>query len=346
MYYIKIYDKNYTPITELYEIKKLEIKQVMSDISEASFVLYFQEISLDRSYIKKFNKIKIYKQKWKIESLLFDWFIRGFEWDNIFIKINLESNERLLEKRKIRQDFIFSWVQISSILTQIMNHINSIYTTSITLNFIWSSIIPSSDLVFKIWDNVLSILWDLASLWFDFYIENNILKFGKNIWIDRTSGLNFLQYSYDVREMWNNSIQHMQFVSDGLDISNGVISTDDGSIDTDTTSINEFWLLEDTVSFGWAEYLVDNKDDYIEFNFDVISKNFLEVGIGDVVSVYYYSWNNEIANFSWSSKVIEKNLSVGKIQKITFKLSQSRRKTKNILDEIFILKNKVQKLEL
>lgn len=346
MYYIKIYDKSYNQLTELYDVKELKIKQVISDISEASFVLYFQEVQIERSYLKKFNKVKIYKQKWKIESVLFDGFIRGFEWNHTSIKINLESNERLLEKRKIRQDFTFSWVQISSILTQIMNHINSIYATSITLNFMWTSIIPSSDLEFKIWDSVFSILWDLANLGFDFYIENNILKFWKNIWIDRTSGIHFLQYSYDVREMWNNSIQHMQFVSDGLDIANGVISIDDGSVDLDTASINEFWLLEDTVSFGWVEYLADNKDDYIEFNFDVISKNFLEAWIGDVVWVYYYSWNNEIANFSWSSKVIEKKLSVWQLESITFKLSQSRRKTKNILDEIFILKNKVQKLEL
>jgi hypothetical protein len=72
MYFAKIYDKDYIPITQIFNFVELEIKQVISDISEASFSYYFAENDIKKEYFVKYNKIRIYKQIEKVETLIFD----------------------------------------------------------------------------------------------------------------------------------------------------------------------------------------------------------------------------------------------------------------------------------
>jgi hypothetical protein len=114
----------------------------------------------------------------------------------------------------------------------------------------------------------------------------------------------------------------------------------------DTESIVEFWRIEESFT-SWiaSEILEERKTSTKELSIDTILTDFFVCNIWDLVKVYINT-NNDIMNFNWALKVIEKNFTSWWINKITLKLNTWKVKSLNVKEFLQDLNTRVRNLEL
>lgn len=350
MYKIYIYDLTNTVIAQIDEVLDVEVSKKINDVSTASFGVYHTNEFCKRDILKEYRRCKINLQDWNIEKTLFDGVIRGIEANLDATSIKCESFEHYFDRRILQNTYTYTWATIDAILTAILNDINTIYNTNITLDC-W--ITTTTSKTYNKGETFLKVLKDLAGLWYEFIVDNMVLKFKQTIWIDRTSGENFVEYRYDINEPDFRSIDSIKMTTDWKEFANGVLwkSGTNYTYLNDATSISEFWLIQTTLTNSWDQatetqtYLDDHKISISEFDVWAITQNFFEADLGDLVAVYVFVWN-DILFFDWSMKVVQKSYKWWDLQDIKFILSKGTMTSKNIIDRIAEIGQRVKTLEL
>lgn len=349
MYIAYIYNLAWEVIAQIDEILDFECVLKINNVSTASFGLYHTNEYCKRQYLKEYSRVKINIQNWNEEKTLFDWVIRGIEADLTKTSIKCESFEHYFDRRLLDQDYTMT-DYVHNILWEILVDINAKYATNITLD---CGILTTTTKEYKRGESYLKVLQDMAGNGYEFGIVDKVLYFKETIGIDRTSWPDFVQYKYDINEPDDRSIDNVKMTVDGKDLANGVLAKANAGYTylQDATSKAEYWLLEASFSNSGDDatasqtYLDDHKDSLVEFDVDVISQSFFEADLWDLVSVYIYV-GNDILFFDWSQKVIEKKYTAGDLPKIQFKLGISTVKSKDIIEQIVDIQQRLKSIEM
>lgn len=349
MYIAYIYDINDTIVAQIDEILDFEVTNKINGISTASWSLYHTNEYCTREYVKEYRRVKINLKQWNTEKTMFDWVIRWFDADITKTTIKCESFEHYFERRLLGQDYTLN-DSINNILTDILVDINNTFQTNIVLDCL---VLVTTSKEYKRGETYLKVLQDMAGLWYEFLIIEKILYFKETVGIDRTTGVDFLQYKYDINEPDDRSIDNVKMSVDGKDLANGVLAKSDTGYTylQDATSITEFWLLEASFSNSWDDangsqtYLDDHKASLSEFDVNVISQDFFEVWLWDLVSVYIFV-GNDILFFDGSMKVIQKKYTAWDLPKIQYKLWVSIVKSKDFIEQFVEIQQRVKTIEL
>lgn len=351
MYIAYIYNQSGAIIAQVEEILDIEIQKKLNDISTASFALYQSNDYCKRDFLKEYRRVKLTQQIWNIEKTMFDWVIRWFDADLDKTTIKLESFEHLLSRRLLHQDFNFTSQTFDYILQTMLDHINWIYQTNITLD---CGITDLTTKDYKKAETFLKTLQDLAGNWYEFVVDDLVLKFKQTIWIDRTTIWDdFVEYRFDINEPDDRSIDKIKMTVDWKELASWVIwkSWSNYSILSDPTSIWEFWLVESSFTNSWDEtnatqsYLDDHKESLSEFDVSAIANDFFEADLWDLVAVYIYVWN-DLMFYDGSMKVVQKRYTWGDLPKIDFTLWKTKVQSKDILEQIVDVQSRLKTLEL
>ena len=342
MFVIYINDHLWNKKTQIFEINKLEIRQKLNDISSASFEVSNTAKTNSYSNFKEFNEIKIYKIENNDEKLIFDWIIRSVEADLYKTKVILNDKIFLFKNKILYTDKSYTNTQIKSILIDVLDVINSRYDTRITLS---SDILDQVTKTYKKWQTFFDILKDLALNWYEFKIKNNILYFLNSIWEDKSSWVNFVEFSYDIQFPWSRTIDTARLEYDSENISNAVISKDTWNSE-DLPSINNFWRLEKYfISWDKDTLLSDRKESIRELEITPVAHDFFVANLWDIVKVFIDAWN-DIMQFDSNLKIVEKEFRSWELNKVKIKLSKWNVKTLNLIETIADLKNRTKTLEI
>lgn len=350
MYIAYIYDLSNNVFAQIENILDLEITKKINDVSTASFGVYQDDPYCKREFLKEYRRVKINMLVWNEEKTMFDGVIRWFDADLQKTSVKLESFEHLLDRRLLHQDYTFTDQSIQTILSTILWDINTRYQTNITLD---CGITTLTSKAYKKAETFLKVLKDLAWNGFEFIIDWFSLKFKETIWVDKSTGENFVEYRYDINEPDDRSINSVKMVVDGKELANGVIwkSWSNFTEDDDATSIAEFGLIEWSFTTSWDDatttqsYLDDHKNSLSEYEIETISNDFFEADLWDLVSVYVYVWN-DIMFFDGSMKVIQKIFVAGDLARIQYTLWKTKIQSKSFIDEIIEIQERVKTLEL
>lgn len=350
MYIAYIYDLDNNVIAQIVEVLDLETTKKINDVSTASFSLFHTNAYCTREYIKEYRRVKInILVSWNTEQTIFDGVIRWFESDLTKVSIKCESFEHYLDRRIMNQDYTMTNT-VHNILSLILTDLNTNYATNITLD---CDIVAVTSKEYKRWESYLKVLQDMAENGYEFLIIDKVLYFKTSIGIDRTTGDDFVEYRYDINEPDDRSINGVQMSTDGYDLANGVVGKAwvNYTYLSDTASKAEFWLIETSFSNSWDDatasqnFLDEHKESLSEFNINAVTQDFFEADLWDTVSVYIYV-GNDIMFFDGSMKIVEKEYRAWDLPKISFKLSVSTVKSKNILEQLIEVQSRLKTLEM
>lgn len=350
MFIAYIYDINNEVIAQVEEVLDVDIQKKLNDVWTASFSLYHTNEYCKRQYLKEYRRVVINKKEWNTEKSMFDGVIRWFEADLEKTSIKLETFEHYFERRILHDNFTFSSQTIDNILTTLLNDINIRYNTRISLDC-WISQITNKE--YKKWETFLKVLQDLSDLWYEFVIENMILKFKNTIWENKTTWENFIEYKYDINEPDDRSIDGVKVLIDGKELANWVIwkSWSDYTTLSDATSIWEFGLIETSFTTSWDDanstqsFLDDHKESLTEYQVDARSDDFFETSLWDMVKVFVFVWN-DIMFLDWEMKVIWKQYTGGDLPQIKVFLWNTKIKSKTIIDQMVEMQKQIKTLLL
>jgi len=350
MFIAYIYDLSDTLIAQVDEILDFETTKKINDVSTASFALFHTNPYCTRAYLKEYRRVKINMLVDSIEKTMFDGVIRGFEANLVKTTIRCESFEHYFDRRLLATDQSFVSQSVNTIIQWLLTTINGAYNSGITLD---CGITTLTSKQYKRGESFLKVLKDLAENGFEFTIIDKVLIFKNTIGIDRTTGDNFVEYRYDINEPDDRSIDNVKMTVDGKELANGVLWKADTAYTytSDAPSIADFGLLEASFSTSWDDtatsqsYLDDHKVSLSEFDVDTNTNDFFQTDLGDLVSVYIYV-GNDVMFFDGSMKVIEKSYTSGDLARINFKLWVSVVKSKDIIEQIGDVQNRLKTLEM
>jgi len=350
MYIIYLYNSSNEVIAQVEEILDLNINLKLNNIWSGSFWLYHNSQYCKREYLKKFKKIKIVLQENFDEKVMFEWVIRWFWIDLEKTTIQFSSFEYLFDRRLIYSDKTYTTQSIDYILSDILDDINTRYNTGISLD---CDITTTTSKTYKKWQSFYSIIKDLALNGYEYIINDWVLVFKESIWTDRTSWDEFVEYKYNIDEPDDRSINSLSVIEDWKGLSNGIIwkSWSNYSEQTDITSISENWLIESSITNNWdiitgvSSFLETHKDWIVEYSLGIVSNDFFEVGIWDLVKVYIYVWN-DMMFFDWEMEIVEKKYKSWDLPTINFKLNITKAQDKDIIDEVKEIQERLKIIEL
>lgn len=350
MFIAYIYDLSNTLIAQVDEVLDFETTKKINDVSTASFALFHTNPYCTRAYMKEYRRIKINMLVGNTEKTMFDGVIRGFEANLVKTTIRCESFEHYFDRRLLSGDYSFVNQSINTIIQGLLTNLNGAYNSGITLD---CGITTLTSKEYKRGESFLKVLKDLAENGYEFSIIDKVLIFKTTIGIDRTTGDNFVEYRYDINEPDDRSIDNVKMTVDGKDLANAVLGKADTAYNfvSDAPSIAEFGMLEASFSTSWDDtatsqsYLDDHKVSLSEFDVDTNNQDFFQADLGDIVSVYIYV-GNDVMFFDGSMKVIEKSFASGDLARINFKLWVSVVRSKDIIEQIWDVQNRLKTLEL
>lgn len=341
MYVIYIRDHLWNLITQLFELSSFDIKLKLNDISTAIFTISNSNPNCNYENFKEFNRVMISKIINNTEEVMFDWVIRWITTDLNETKITLNSREFLLKKKILFIDKLYTNQSISSILADIVSHINSRDAWFINLNCNIEALVSRE---YKKKKNLLDILKDLVWDIYEFNFINNTLTFSETIWEDKSSWENIVLFEFDINTPESRTIRKAEVDYDSDNIANSIIWEDweDESIE----SIWEFWRIEEWFN-NWnkIDLLNERKDSIRELTIEPLEDDFFICNIWDIVKTYIEVWN-DIIYYNWWLKVIEKSFKTWALNTISIKLNTWKVRSLSLLETISNLKSRVTTLEI
>lgn len=341
MYAIYINDHLWNSITQIFELSSLEIKLKLNDISTAILTLPTTSENCKYEYFKEYNKIKIALVEQNSEKIMFEGVVRWVSSNLTETKITLNCENFLLKKKVLYVDKVYSNQSISSILNDIVNHINSRDTWFVTLNCNIANLVTKD---YKKKKNFLDILKDLAWDIYEFSFKNNILTFSQTIWEDKSSWSNIVLFEFDINTPESRTIRSAEVDYDSDNIANAVLWEDWESESVE--SISDFGRIEEWFS-NWisADLVNERKNSIKELSIEPMTDNFFICNLWDVVKTYIEIWS-DIMSYNSSLKVIEKSYKTWNLNTINIKLNTWKVKSLSLLETIGNLKTRVSSLEL
>lgn len=342
MFVIYINNILWENISQIFEVNNLEVKLKLNDISTASFEV--SNLYVENNYVnfKEFNEVTIYKIENNLEKLMFSWIIRSVEADLFKTKVILNDKIFLLKNKLLYSDKTYENISINSILTEILNEINSRYDSWIILETNATELVTKS---YRKWQTYFDVLKDLALNWYEFEVKDNKLYFKESIWIDRISWAEFVEFSYDIKFPWSRTIDTAKMEYDSDNIASVILQKDTWeSVNTESTL--EFWRNEKYFTSWDKDILLEERKWSVkEYEITPIAHDFFVANLWDTVKVFIDA-GNDIIYFNGWLKVIEKNYKSWELDKVSIRLSTWSVKTLNLIETIQDLRNRTRNLEI
>jgi len=350
---IKIYEN--TGTTLLAEFTKIISANIVEKISATSnwfFEIPANDASISATNLKEFNVIELYTDQ---EEFLFKWFISGLEVSTWNVKVVFSDQNSIWKNKLVYTDKNYTaTTTISSILSGLLWEINARFGTGYTLQTSVTDTI-TEEVNFSRWETFFNVLTTLAKLWYEFVTRNSKLEFNVNIWDDKTNPANpnYFKYEYNVLDPFNNNVENVNAIINSKNIANALVwkAGSDYAEVQDNTSITEFGRIEKTLVADWdvtnyvTNQLAELKDSIKELTIIPQIKSYNELWLWDLVDSEIV-WENNLINFNWTVKVLEKKYTVSEGESFEFKLSPVNVITRNFVNEFIELQDKVQKILL
>lgn len=339
-------------INQIHDITDLSIENKLNDIWSASFSIWITNQANNYDVLQEFNQIEIYKQVWSTEKKMFEWVIKWALANNNITTIYAKDYNYLLQSKFIYANKSYSWETPEFIISDILTEINARYDTHIILDCGITDILP--DKTYNEWQDFLTIIKDISDSWYEFKVENKILKFKAIVWSDKSiPGGNYFEYSFDKDNIDARNISNPTSEYNADNIANQVKLKDGTSTfnDSDSGSILQYWSVEKILTSSWwntqtiNELLMERKNSVKEISFIPKSKDFFEVDLWDIIKVYINS-PNPLNYYLWTAKIIEKSYKSWNISQIDVKVSISKVKTLSFLEKFQKLDSRVKNIEI
>lgn len=351
MYIAYIKKPNWDNITQLHDITDVKVNIKLNETWSWSFYIAYDNPWNTLEVLQEFNRCIVYKQlNTGIEKLLIEWYMKAPEADTEWTTVFLWDMNDFFKTKFVWSAKSYSWKTLDFILTDILADINWRFATWLTLDCWVADIIPNKS--YSAWEDLLNIFQDLADSGYEFKVENNVLIFKSNIWIDRSiSWENYLEYYFDKDDSDSRTIDNPKTTFNSENIANYIKVKNGWSLvtDSDPTSITKFWSVERFFPSSWSDALSvswilnERKDSVREIEFIPISQDFFEVDISDTVRVIINS-KNILNNYDGTVKILEKKYDSWELEKISIKVSTTKVKTFTLLEQISKIKER-QKLQ-
>lgn len=249
-HYIKIYDKDYNPLTTLFigdtdiDYNSLSYSSKVNGVGEASFTVRIDNNKITSSTIKHYNKIEIYEDD--LNNIKWSGVIVSFTVSLNTVKVSCYSLLHMLEKR-ITADGIEIFKTGGEIATDLLNYANSEEDTGIIAGTLDCP--TSADLTFTR-ASVLSALGTTSDSTDGQYIVgvDRKLHFRSKVGNDYSNSIIF---KYDINQIELSNILKFQVDDSGTKIISRTYGKAEDLVTTQTNSDlkDEFGLLEDYQSF-------------------------------------------------------------------------------------------------
>jgi len=283
------------------------------------------------SWLKEYRRIELVEtEEWE-DTILFSWYIHELIPNQNAIRI-IGRCYKAYFKRKTTITLNYSSTAIETIANNILATINS--WTSSLWDFLesWSLEIGSlgantTDLQSEPWDSVYWVFEELF-WWISYYwkVNNNwVLVADEILWLDKTSGTNYIELVYNQKAPESNNIIDISN-NNFWSITNYVFWKDDyyTDISQDTASQLEYWLLQEGKRFR-TTWLQANTDAYIDIyknpqktinlKLDYTDPNIQNIDIWDKVALRIEEVNDYL-NTETETFVLKQKITIEDQQKI------------------------------
>ncbi len=345
MYIVYIYNKNKQLLTQWFWATKVNIKMKINDISTCSFSVANQdhrsENIIKYDFLKEGNIFDMYKmQNWK-EKRIFYGVFTGAKVGIGYCDVFCADFCYLLNKKEMFVDQKYTEKNISEILVEIQNHINN--RDANFIKNIETDVTETTNISFKKGKSIFSILKTIAGTTYEFDFVDNILYFKKSLGKNKSKGKDIVLFEYNIFSPESNSIGDVIVQYDMKDLFNRLkVNNDDVK---DMQSIQQYGVLEKYFSKWEAQTLLaEKKDSMKEFKIVMNKNDFFLCDVGDIVQVFI-NGGNEILQFSWPLKVVEKTLQSWDLEKIIIKVNNGKKRSKDLVETLSDIKKDVEELK-
>lgn len=330
---------------------KLKYTELLNWIWKGSFEMSIENWNIKYDYLKSNNRLIFIDNNNKIlfSGVLYEIIPTFVKNTYYFQNLIWIFNDKLLYS-----DTTYTTQSIDFILNDILSTVNAREDTYITLDC-W--ITDTVTKPYKKLDTIYSMIEDLLLNKYEFTVKAKLtwitasfeLVVKDTIWIDRTLvDNNYIQYKYDLDDWAKRNINQIEWDLDIRNTGNAIIWNEGASYEEqqDNTSITAIWRIERKFRTSWdlvwetTAYLLERKDIINSIDIVPLENNYLKVDIWDKVRIIT-SWNKYLELDTWI-KVIWKTYELWDLIKVWLKLSNTKLKRVNFIDEInkLITKNK------
>ncbi len=347
-----LYDKENNVNWQILEFEGFSVDSVkLNKEGSAKFKTSLTQQFVNSEFIKLNRRVVLKQSLEWVEKTLFDWIIKGRDVDFKTIELQLWDRIFAFQNKVLYSNYSYTNETIDNILQEQLDAINARENTFISLDCWISQQITKT---YNKGDTFLSILKDIAELWFEFVVEDMVLKFKENVWTDRTwIWNNFLEFRYDLSEpternidSWKNSVSISSFC-------NAVIFKDNASSseEEDATSISIHWRVENSVSNSGSTnetaswYIEQRKEQTNEVSFKLETSDFFAWNLGDIVKIYIQT-GSDLFQFDGTSKIVSKSFTSWDLNEVSFWLSASSVQSPDMVEYFRKLQERIKLLEM
>jgi len=344
MIIVYIYDHQWNPLTQVFDVQRFECTQTLNSYDQSTFA--FQSNHQDNSSVKlkNYNEIKITKIKNGIEYEYIHGIIHSVEATLTETVVKIRSFEWLFEKKIIASDKTYNNKTVDYIISELLWEINVRYETGISLD---CAITDTIDLSIKKWATFSSVLQELVKLWYQYRVIQKKLCIKEHIWIDRTVWSWFYQLKWNSTDPLERNISKATISTDAWQLSNAPFEK---SIwfQTDTVSINSYGRVEETITADGSPTValhdtLTSKSSLIKIiDIDPKVKDFFAVNIWDLLSVDIHA-GNDIMSYYGTVNVLQKTQDTRGVVKLL--VSSSTVKVPSLLETIRNHEKSIKKLQ-
>ena len=324
MIILKVYSglNDTTPDQQFENIEMLNIEEDVNnfDIANIQLPLYISGLS-------QFQKVEVYDVWSGSDNILFNGFIYALRVNTKSITITCRGTKAILYKKLVLSDKSYTGQTINTIINDLLSDWNTAYseTWTCTDDPAWTI-----DKDLKEGDNLYDVIEELTwQLWLVFDIVWSDIRVRETLWEDKSTGSSFTEAVYNQNNPRENTIDNVELETFDS-ISNVIIGKAENwtrSVQTDATSITNFWALWEFVAFrDWglaaqtSEYLASKKLEQKLYKVN-IEPNSLSANKGDIIYLRIENVNDYI-NFEGSAIVNTKNIEfINGVQRVTLWLS-------------------------
>ncbi len=340
-----IYDKDGTALSQIFNPAGLILTKKMNQIGEAVFKLPNSHADCRVAILQKMNRVVIRKETTEGVQTYFEWVISSTVPNLYETTVNCRDKLHILELQTLADNYSGT-TAISSILSTMLNAINALYDTGISLSCDVSTAKPYS---FTKTTTFFQALRDLTE-GIEFCITGDVLEVHESIGSDIS---NFVEFRYDIDNMGDRNIADASVEDDTKNLANDVtVKWATGTVRvTDSASIAQYGRV--AVSFTVSgdqvseanTILAERKDGSRNITIQPINNNFFSAEIGDTVGIYIKT-ETDMLDFSGTIRVIEKRLDAGDTDRVKYVLWSNKNKTKNFLEKQKEIDDRLKKVEL
>lgn len=350
MIILYFFDKNRRPLTQIFGVLSCSIREALSDVSTAEIELSTRtpdgapNKDIKEEFFREMNIVEIWKNDWQKEEKMFEGYISSVvaSWESV--KISLRDFLGILEYRILKNSKKFDGTTAEFLLENLWSEMAD---NPLTLECNAPDLVKKD---YEIGRTILDILKDISTAGYEFRLEWNTVKFGKDIGADRSDRVVYRKEWFAPNE-WNISEVKSEYHAGNTHnfVLTKIASSPPYSVQDDA-SIAKYGRKEKYISVSGDErttpawYLAERKESSREISITPADNNFTHISVGDRIGVFIDS-GNDILHFQWSLKISEKNYIHGDLDEVKLVVATSSAKSMSLMEKIKSLDTRVSNVE-